>query len=171
MSSVGTLKVSIRLARRGDLPRIVDIYNESVLAKFRTADTEPLRVADRQRWFDEHAPEQHPIFVAEIASEVVGWCSLSAYRNGRQALRSTAEISYYVAEAVHRRGIATALLRHAIGNCPPLRLKTLIAIVLECNVASLELLEKQGFSRWGLLPNVAEFDGVEISHVYLGKKL
>ena len=159
----------IRLAQIGDLPAIVDIYNQSIPSQQATGDTQPVRVEDRKAWFAEHHPGKHPIFLAEVEGQVAGWCSLSAYRPGRAALRFTAEISYYIAFEYHRRGVATALVAHAIAACPALQIKHLFAIVLESNEASLKLLRKMGFEQWGYLPRVADFDGKEVGHLYFGR--
>lgn len=161
----------IRLAQIDDLPAIVDIYNQAIPSKQSTGDTHPLGVEDRKAWFEEHPAEKHPIFVAEVDGQVVGWCSLSAYRPGRAALRFTAEISYYIALPYHRQGIGTALVAHALAACPALQIKHLLAIVLEVNQASLRLLEKMGFEQWGYLPRVANFDGKEVGHHYYGRHL
>jgi phosphinothricin acetyltransferase len=159
----------IRLAQIDDLPAIVDIYNQSIPSQQSTGDTQPLRVEDRMTWFAEHRPEEHPTFVAEVDGQVAGWCSLSPYRAGRAALRFTAEISYYIANAYHRRGIGAALVEHALATCPALQIRHLFAIVLEGNQASLRLLEKMGFEQWGYLPRVADFDGKEVGHLYYGR--
>ena len=159
----------IRLAEMADLPAIVDIYNQAIPSKQSTGDTQPLRVEDRVSWFVDHRPTRYPIFVAEVAGQVAGWCSLSAYRPGRAALRYTAEISYYIAPAYHRQGIGTALIEHALAACPAVQIRHLFAIVLENNAASLRLLEKLGFEEWGYLPRVADFDGKEVGHLYYGR--
>ena len=159
----------IRFAQTDDLAAIVDIYNQSIPSQRSTGDTQPLRVEDRLTWFEEHRPDGHPIFVAEVDGQVAGWCSLSAYRPGRAALRFTAEISYYLALAYHRQGIGTALVRYALAACPALQIRHLFAIVLEGNQASLKLLEKMGFEQWGYLPRVADFDGKEVGHLYYGR--
>jgi L-amino acid N-acyltransferase YncA len=161
--------MKIRLAQIDELPAIVDIYNQSIPSKQSTGDTQPVRVEDRMTWFRDHRPDQHPIFVAEVKGQVVGWCSLSAYRSGRAALRFTAEISYYLASAYYRQGIATTLVEHALAACPALQIRHLFAIVLEGNEASLKLLEKMGFEEWGYLPRVADFDGEEVGHLYYGR--
>lgn len=161
----------IRLAKIEDLPAIVDIYNQSIPSHSSTADTEPIKVESRKNWFLEHIPEKYPIFIAEKDGQIAGWCSLSAYRPGRAALRYTAEISYYIAQEFHRQGVASALIEYAIGMCPQLELKNLFAIVLERNTASLKLLEKMGFEKWGYLPNVADFDGEETGHLYYGRRV
>jgi L-amino acid N-acyltransferase YncA len=161
----------IRFAQMDDLPALVDIYNQSIPSKKSTGDTQPLRVEDRLIWFGEHRQDAHPIFVAEVKGQVAGWCSLSAYRPGRAALRFTAEISYYIAPTHHRRGIGRALVEHALAACPGLGIRHIFAIVLEGNQASLNLLEKMGFERWGYLPRVADFDGNEVGHLYYGRHL
>lgn len=159
----------IRVAQTDDLPAILDIYNQAIPTRQSTGDTEPVRVEDRRPWFAEHHPDRQPIWVAEVDEQVAGWCSLSAYRTGRAALRFTAEISYYVVLAFQRQGIGTALIEHAVAACPALQVRHLFAIVLEGNQASLRLLEKMGFEQWGYLPSVANFDGKEIGHLYYGR--
>ena len=162
--------LTIRIADADDLPAIVEIYNQSIPGKCSTADLDPLRWEDRKAWFKDHG-ENHPIFVAEANGAVAGWCSISAYRPGRMALRHTAEISYYIANNFQRKGVATLLIEHAMLFCPSIEIKSLIAIVLERNSASISLLEKLGFRLWGLLPNVADFDGEECSHLYYGVRV
>lgn len=164
-------KMSIRLARLADLPAIVEIYNQAIPSKQSTGDTQPVRVEDRVAWFEAHLPDEHPIFVADVGGQVAGWCSLSAYRPGRAALRFTAEISYYIALAYHRQGIGTALVKHALAACPALQIRHLFAIVLEGNEGSRRLLEKMGFEKWGYLPRVADFDGKEVGQLYYGRHL
>ena len=163
--------MKIRLAQLDDLASIVDIYNQSIPSKQATGDTQPVRVEDRLAWFQEHRPDEHPIFVAELDQQVAGWCSLSAYRPGRAALRFTAEISYYISYAYHRQGIGTALVEHALAACPALGIKHVFAIVLDGNQASVKLLKKMDFEKWGYLPKVADFDGKEVSHLYYGRHL
>ena len=159
----------IRLAHMDDLRAIVDIYNQSIPSQQSTGDLEPVRLEDRLSWFEEHRSDRHPIFVAEVDGRVAGWCSLSAYRPGRAALRFTKEISYYIAPAYHRQGIGTALIEHSLAACPALQIRHLFAIVLEGNQASLKLLEKMGFEQWGYLPGVANFEGKEMGHLYYGR--
>lgn len=160
----------IRTATIDDLSSIVSIYNEAVEQRFATADLEPITVEQRSAWFHEHDPASLPIYVAERdGGTLVGWCSLSAYRPGRGALRQTAEISYYVSAAVRGRGVATALVQHAIDQAPRLGKHVLFGILLERNAASVGLLKKCGFELWGRLPDAALIDGELVSHVYYGR--
>src|SRR5512133_2830311 len=110
----------IRNAHMADLPAIVAIYNQSIPGKRSTADLDLIRQEDRVAWFKEHSAGTHPVVVADINNETAGWCSPSAYRPGRLALRFTAEISYYIGSSYHRKGVASALIKHAMVCCPRL---------------------------------------------------
>lgn len=162
----------IRSANRDDLERIIDIYNQAISAKFKTGYTTPMLSKERAKWLAFYLDSKYPMFVFEAGGRVAGWLSVSPYRPGRAALDNTAEISYFIDEDYHRQGIASQLLAYAIEYCKqPLELKTILAVVIDRNVASIKLLEKFGFEKWGFLPHVAEFDGVECSQVILGLKI
>jgi L-amino acid N-acyltransferase YncA len=153
------------------LPDIVAIYNASIPARMATADTEPVTVAARRAWFAEFDPARRPLWVhAGAAGAVDGWLSLRSFY-GRPAYRATVETGVYVATSAQRKGIGRALLAHAIACAPALGIRTLLAFVLGHNAPSVALFERAGFSRWGLLPRVAELDGVERDLAILGRRL
>lgn len=162
--------MQIRISQINDLPALVKIYNQAIQAR-KTADMEPFTPAKRIAWFENHDPAKYPIFVAVEDGDIRGYLSISAHRPGRQALRHTAEISYYVHQDHFRRGIGSALLKYAHQACPALEIKTLIALLLENNEESIALLRKLEFEEWGRLPAVADFEGVEIGQVIYGKRL
>ncbi len=163
--------MDIRKATLDDLEAIRAIYNQAIAAGFQTVDILPVTMENRRAWFEAHPPEKYPIFVAEIDGQVVGYLSLSAYRPGRLAVRHTAEVSYYLHKDHQRQGIGSALLNYALEQCPTLEIKTLFAILLESNQASYKFLEKFGFEKWGHLPRIADFDGVEMGHFYYGLRV
>lgn len=163
--------IKIRTAKQDDIERIVDIYNQAIPTQKSTGFISLLTIEDIQDWFDKHKPDFYPIFVAEIGGFVVAWNSISAYREKRLAFRFCAETSYYVDKDYHRQGIATLLLEHVISVCKPLQIKTLIAYILEQNLASIGLMKKFGFERWAVLPNIADFDGKEFAHTIYGKRI
>jgi len=160
--------VYIRIAEMSDLPKIVAIYNQAVPTRRSTANTIPWTVESRAPWFREHEPDKHPIFLAEVDSHVVGWCSLSAYRPGRLALRFTAEISYYIDLVFQRQGVGQTLISHALDVCPSLNIKNIIAVIIDRNEGSKKLLQKLGFEQWAYLPRVIDFDGQEFGEYYYG---
>ena len=162
---------NIRIMIIKDLKAINKIYNQAVNLKFSTAHTESITMKQRLAWFEEHDPDCFPVYVWEENGAVAGWISFSPYREGRKALQTVAEVSYYVHSAYHRRGIGSRLMEYAIVKAPDLKFKTLIAILLEPNTPSIALLEKYGFRKWGDMPAVAEIDGGEYNHQYYGLRI
>jgi len=163
--------MSIRFVEESDWKSVIAIYNEAIALGNATAHTTPVSVESRAEWFRDHTEEKYPIYVVESEGELAGWCSISPYRPDRKALRFTAEISYYVSQNHRRKGIASRLINHAIGDCSHLGIKTLFGILLDTNEASIFLLKKLGFEEWGHLPDVADFDGCECGHLYYGKRI
>ena len=163
--------VPIRAAEAGDLPAIVAIYNAAIPGRMATADTEPVTVAQREAWFKEFDPARRPLFVrCDDDGAVRAWLSVRSFY-GRPAYHATVEIAVYADPSLRRRGLATSLLRHAIGEAPRLRIRTLLAFVFAHNAPSVALFRRFGFADWGRLPRVAELDGVERDLAILGLRI
>ena len=154
-----------------DLDAIDEIYNQAIGLKFSTAHTEPFSREERLAWYGEHDSDRYPVYVWEENGLVTGWISFNPYRKGRKALQSAAEISYYVHTGFLRMGIGHRLIEYAIARADKLKFKTLIAILLEPNTASIALLDKFGFEKWGDMPSIAEIDGGEYNHQYYGLRI
>ncbi|WP_430885318.1 GNAT family N-acetyltransferase [Fusibacter sp. JL216-2] len=161
----------IRQAQQSDLKVMTDIYNQAIIRKECTADTETFTVSQRQAWFDAHKDPAYPLYACEIDGRVVGYVYLSGYRPGRKAMRYITEVSYYIDNDYQGQGIGSKLLPFAIEKAKALGYRDMVAILLSLNTPSIKLLEKFGFEKWGDLPNVADFDGVLCSHLYYGLKL
>jgi len=161
----------IRASKEQDLLQIVAIYNHAVDEKFSTADTEYVTLESRSEWFAQHSNTTYPIYVAEENDQVIGWCSLSPHRPGRKALRTVAEISYYIHRDYRQMGVATKLISHTIDSAKKLGFKNLISILLDMNKISIHILEKFGFEKWGHLPNIAEIDGTICGQFIYGKRI
>ena len=163
--------MKIRPATSQDYSDIIKIYNQAVDEKFATADTEYVTLESRKVWFEQHSPYTYPIYVAEKDGEIIGWCSLSPHRPGRKALRSVAEISYYIHTDHRRKGVANKLIIHTIDSAKVLGFRNLIAILLDLNKASIYILEKFGFEKWGHLPLIVEIEGMNCGQYIYGRKL
>jgi L-amino acid N-acyltransferase YncA len=160
--------MTIRDAIDADLPAIVAIYNSAIPDRMATADTQAVTIESRRDWFHEHNPNARPLWVAVENNVIVGWLSFQSFY-GRPAYRATAELSIYVALDCQRKGIGYALLTKSIEHAPRLGLKTLFGFIFAHNDASLRLFAKLGFQRWGVLPHVAELDGVERDLIIVGR--
>lgn len=148
---------TIRLARRGDLAAINDIYNHFVLHSTCTYQEEPESLESRRAWFGRHG-STHPITVAELDGRVVGWGALSPF-HARSAYRFTVENSVYVDHRHHRRGIGDSLLADLIVRARSLEHRTIIAGIDASQTASIAIHGKHGFTKVGNLVQVGyKFD-------------
>lgn len=159
-----------RLARPADLAAIVAIYNSTVASRMVTADTEPVTVASRERWFDEHQPQRRPLWVTEQDGCITGWMSYSNFY-GRPAYAGTAELSIYLHEDFRGKGLGRYLLAEAIAHAPQIAVHTLLGFIFGHNAPSLQLFARFGFARWAEMPGVATLDGVERDLIILGKRV
>ena len=159
--------IAVRNATENDVQAITEIYNQAILNK-RTGDTLPVTFKNRFQWLTAHNAEGYPVFVAAMNNVVCGWLSFSAYRPGRDAFKHTAEISYYVHDGYHRKGIGSTMIAVAKEVAAEKSITTLLAIILRNNNPSISLMEQSGFERWGILPGVADFGGEKVDHVYYG---
>lgn len=161
----------IRKAEIKDLEAINIIFNQAVEAKHQTAVKNPITLEMQLKWYLEHNVEKYPLFVLEIYDKIIGWCSLSAYRKGREALRNVAEVSYYIHNKYQGQGYGSMILEFALQVAPMNGFKTIIAVPLGQNIASIKLLECFNFEKWGKLPETAEIDSILYDHYYYGLKI
>lgn len=167
---MSAMPITHRIARGDDLPAIVAIYNSTVASRLVTADTEPISVESRRRWFEEHLPGSRPLWVVERDGGIAAWLSFSSFY-GRPAYRRTAELSIYVHQSFRQQGLGRYLLTEALREAPALELDTLLGFIFGHNHPSLELFESFAFARWGMLPGVAVLDGIERDLVIVGRRV
>ena len=144
--------VTIRRATFADMSGITEIYNEAILTTTATFDTEPKTPEERTAWL-ESRDERHPVLVAVVDGQVVGWGSLSEWSD-RCAYADTAETSFYVRSSHQGRGIGRHLKEAIIEEARRLKYHTIIARVAEGSSASLHLNESMGFVHVGTLKEV-----------------
>jgi L-amino acid N-acyltransferase YncA len=163
--------VQIRFANVDDLPAIVDVYNQAIISKKATADLTPFTLAQRLDWFNKFDFNNYPIYIAEFNNRVVGYATLSPYRSGREALKKVAEISFYLDSNYVGKGIGSALIKYIMIDCQRVNKETLLAILLDVNIASIKLLQKFNFKEWGNLPLNSNFEGNKYNHLIYGFNL
>lgn len=136
---------TIRPALRSDVPAILEIYNDAVLNTTASADYKVRSLESRYEWFDEHAREGYPVFVAENAEGVVvGWSSLSRYQE-RYGYRFSTENSIYVHPEWRGRGVGKRLMPPLIESAQTMGLHAILAGISADNEASLNLHAQFGF--------------------------
>lgn len=164
------LETVIRLATSDDLGIIREIYNYYVETSTCTFQLEPDTEAQRLAWFQGRSPV-HPVTVAEVGGEVVGWASLSPW-HARAAYARTVEASVYIRHGLHRRGVGRLLLLDLIERARNLGHHTIIGGACTEQTASMALQESLGFEKVGYLRQVGyKFDrwlDVVYMQIFLG---
>ncbi len=160
--------ILIRRAERDDCPAILGIYNEAVLTTTASYDIQPRTLDHRLAWFDDHAAQDYPVFVAVDPSSgtLVGWSSLSRFHD-RFGFRFTAENSVYVAGSHRGQGLGKLLLAPLLDAARARGLHAIIAAIDATNEASLRLHAAFGFARVGHFREVGHKFGRWLDVVYL----
>ncbi|KAF3995939.1 GNAT family N-acetyltransferase [Glaciimonas immobilis] len=165
-----------RLARSGDLPQIVEIYNQAVNTLESTCDTEHVTETLREAWFENHlASTRRPLWVAESAvlgfSGLAGYLSFSHFMNERPGYFITSDMALYLHRDAQCKGLGTFLLSNAIKAAPDLGIETLVTTIFSSNTASVQLFKKQGFEQWGYMPRVARLCGKQRDLIMVGRRV
>jgi phosphinothricin acetyltransferase len=100
--------ISVRPGADGDAEAIRAIYNPEVLESTVTFDLVPRTLEDQLAWQHERSGA-HAVLVAVAEGEVVGYGSLSTYKE-RAAYATTVEDSVYVRRDQQGRGVGRLLL-------------------------------------------------------------
>jgi L-amino acid N-acyltransferase YncA len=160
-----TIACTLRAATTANLAAIDAIYNHYVVHSTATYQTLPSTEAERGTWFAAHGPA-HPVIVAELDGEVVGWGSLSPF-HARAAFARTVENSVYIHHDFQRRGLGKALLTELIARGRALGHHTIVAAISADQEASLALHRALGFSESGRLREVGFKFGRWLDVAYL----
>ena len=133
----------VRLATLDDADAIRQIYNREVTGSVATFDLVP-RTLEEQRAWQAARSGAHAVVVAEDEGAVVGFGSLSQWRD-RPAYATTVEDSVYVHHEHQGRGVGRALLEHLIGTATAHGFHTCIARIVGGHEASIALHRACGF--------------------------
>ncbi len=164
-------EITIRQALIEDLPAMTDIYNEVIMEGNYTADLNTFSVKDRKVWFDAHDQYPYHIFVLEIDQKILGYFYFSPWRAGREALKSVAEISFFLSKEVRGQGLGNMLMEKSLTIARELGFKHLLAILLDINSRSANLLEKWGFKVVGELSDVIKLPDMIVGQLIMLNKL
>lgn len=164
------MKITFRAAILTDLPAIVATYNATIENRMVTADLNPVSVESKRKWFNEHSQNFRPLQIVEVDEVYAGWLSFNSFY-GRPAYNGTAEVSIYLNENFHGKGLGKICLQKSIEICPAINVHTLLGFIFGHNERSLQLFYKMGFEKWGHLPKIAKMDDLERDLIILGKRI
>ncbi|MEH6892388.1 N-acetyltransferase family protein [Bacillus sp. JJ864] len=144
--------MEIRNADREDVRSIVHIYNDAVIHTTATFDLQEKTLAEMNVWLDAHN-EMYPVVVAEEEGSILGYCSLSPFRE-KEAYKQTVEISVYVDQHARGKGIAKKLIGRILQLAEEAEHHAIIAGITKGNDISVKLHEQMGFTYVGCFQEV-----------------
>ncbi len=158
----------IRRASRDDVKAINDILNYAIVNTNYNLNEHKRSLEDAYVWYDEHTAEEYPIMVVEMNGNVVGWASLSHFRN-YSGYNTTAEVSVYVSHNFRHKGLGTLLVTELERSAA--RFHMLIAVITDNNTASLSLHSRCGFVPVCTIRELARKNNEYVDITIMTKKL
>ena len=138
----------VRLARSDDAEAIRSIYNHEVLTSMATFDLVERSTEDQVAWLAARSGA-FSVLVAELDGDVVGFASLSPFRE-RAAYRTSVENSVYVHGDHRGHGVADRLLGELLSTARDSGFHCVMARIGGGNEASVALHRKHGFTLVGV---------------------
>ena len=148
-----TGNVIVRDAGEGDLPGILEIYNNAVLNETSIWNDDIADLADRRAWWQTRVSRGFPVYVADVDGAIAGYGMFAEFRP-HQGYRFTVEHSIYVATPAQRRGIGSVLLTRLIAEARRANKHAMVGGIAADNVASIALHVRFGFIERARMPQV-----------------
>ena len=101
---------------------------------------------------------------------IVAWGSFSDLY-ARPAYHISSEISIYLHQDYHGKGLGGMLTQWMLTQAPSLGIRNVVALIFAHNQPSLKLFTKLGFGQWGYMPQVCDMQGFIADVVMLGKAI
>lgn len=139
--------MQLRRAILDDAEAIRAIYNLEVLESTRTFDMVARSLAEQRAWIDARSGA-HATIVAVQGNEIVGFGSLSPYRN-RPAYATSVEDSVYVRRDKQGGGVGRATLEELVKVATSHGFHAVFARIVEGHEASIAMHQRQGFELVG----------------------
>lgn len=147
----------IRPAEPNDATSIAAIYNQGIEERSSTFETTPRTPDDMVERLQAH--DRYPVLVMlDEHDQVVGWASLSGYRD-RACYEGIADFSIYMSREVRGQGMGKHLLQALLKEAEARGFWKVLSRIFTSNHASLALCEASGFRQVGIYEKHACLDG------------
>jgi L-amino acid N-acyltransferase YncA len=138
--------MELRDADEGDVPGILEIYNEVIAHTSAIYAEQPASLEDRLTWLKARREQGYPVLVAVANEQIVGFSSFGDFR-AWPCYRFSVEHTVHVRSGQRGRGLGRRLLEALIPRAAALGKHVLIAGIDADNAASIKLHEQLGFAR------------------------
>jgi len=166
---VGPETLVIREAVPADVGSIAAIYNQGIVDRVATLETEERTPEERAAWLAARN-SRHPVLIAEVAGQAVGWGSLNPF-NPRKAYDHVADFSLYVERGWRGKGVGGGLLAALIERARGLGYHKLVLAAFPWNAAGMALYQKHGFRTVGIYKEQGLLDGRWVDTILMEKIL
>jgi L-amino acid N-acyltransferase YncA len=163
------LCLEFRPATVDDVPAITRIYNQGIVDRIATLETQIRTERERAEWLASR-DDRHPVFVAVQDGTVVGWASLNVF-NPREAYRHVADFSVYVERSWRGQGVGEFLLGHLIDEARRIGFHKIVLTAFPFNEQGMRLYTKMGFRIVGVYKEQGMLDGRWVDTVIMEKLL
>lgn len=137
--------MEIRKAKPEDAEQIAEIYNYYIQSTHHTFETEPLSTEVMVKRI-RRVVEEYPYLVADNGEMILGYAYATQFKL-REAYEHSAEVSIYVRNDTHGRGVGTRLYHKLFEKLSESHFHALIAGIALPNDASIRFHEKMGFEK------------------------
>ncbi|NUH84505.1 N-acetyltransferase family protein [Bacillus firmus] len=159
----------VRLAKKTDLEKIMEIYNQGIEDRIATLETEAKDFSYMTKWFEQHQG-RYCVLAAEKGDRVIGWASLNPYSN-RCAYDGVADISVYIAREFRGKGAGGNLLSALEKKARKNKFHKLVLFTFPFNGLGQSLYKKKGFREVGIFQNQGVLDGKFVDVMAMEKLL
>jgi L-amino acid N-acyltransferase YncA len=163
------MKLAVREATVDDADSIARIYNQGIEDRVATLETE-LRSADERRLWLAERDHHHPVLVACLSTDVVGWASLNRF-NPRPVYDHVVDLSVYVDRGRRGQGIGDTLLSALEARAREIGFHKMVLAAFPFNDAGMRLYERHGFRTVGTYREQGLLDGHWVDTIVMEKLL
>jgi len=145
-------KVDFRPMQDSDYSAVAEIFQQGIDGGNATFETAP---PNWERWNQDHFKVGRWVAVVAESNDVIGWAALS-YVSNRNVFRGVAELSIYIHDRFHGKGVGKKLMEILIRDSEENGIWLLQSGVFPENIASIKLHEKLGFRHVGFREKIGQ---------------
>ena len=159
-----------RMASIGDIGQITEIYNQGIVDRIATLESNTKSVEEMRTWFNIRS-ERHKVLVAEDGEgNIIGWASLNVF-NVRECYRGVSDLSIYIRREERGKGLGKRLLIALIEIAKQTGFHKLVLSTFSFNFAGQRLYTSVGFTKVGTYVKQGIVDGKWIDMTIMEKLL
>jgi L-amino acid N-acyltransferase YncA len=169
MADTDKAAIYIRDAVADDAAALAVIYNQGIVDRIATLETEERTPEERRAWLDAR-DSRHPVIVAVADGQMVGFGSLNVF-NPRKAYDHVADFSIYIERSWRGKGVGSRLLQALIQRARQIGYHKLVLSAFPFNEGGVALYKKFGFQVVGIYKEQGLLDGRWVDTIIMERLL